>query len=55
MKSRSSTERKVKDIKKISRDLHKGMPKGGSHGTKKGDKGYTRKVKHKKDGCGNGQ
>lgn len=39
---------KIKVIKKVSRELHKGMPQGGRHGTKKGDRGYTRKIKHKK-------
>jgi len=37
----------VKQLKRISREQHKGMPTGGPHGTKKGKKGYTRKQKHK--------
>jgi len=38
---------RIKALKKASREIHKGMPKGGRHGPPKGKKGYTRKVKHK--------
>ena len=34
-----------KILRRESRKLR--MPQGGRHGTKKGGKGYTRKVKHK--------
>ena len=33
-------------IRRASRETNK-MPRGGRHGTKKGAKGFTRKVKHK--------
>ncbi len=34
-------------IRRMSREQNKGMPTGGPQTTKKGDKGYTRKQKHK--------
>jgi hypothetical protein len=37
----------VKLIKKASRELHKGMKRGGFHSPPKGKKGYTRKEKHR--------
>lgn len=37
----------LKLIKKASRTIHKGMKRGGRHGTKKGAKGYKRHSKHK--------
>jgi hypothetical protein len=42
-----TSTRIIKLIKKAARELHKGMPTGGLHGTKKGKKGYSRKEKHK--------
>ena len=39
---------KVKAIRRAARALHKGMPAGGRHGSKKGDKGYKRQPKHPK-------
>ena len=36
----------VKALRRASRDIHKGMPRGGRQGSKKGAKGYTRKRKH---------
>lgn len=36
----------AKAVRRAARLLHKGMPRGGRHGTPKGKKGYTRKVKH---------
>jgi len=36
----------VRAIRRASRETNK-MPSGGRHGTKKGAKGFTRKVKHK--------
>ena len=38
---------KIKAIKKAAREIHRGMPKGGRHGSKKGKRGYTRHPKHK--------
>jgi hypothetical protein len=38
----------VKQIRRGSREVHKDMPTGGPQSTKKGDKGYNRKKKHKK-------
>lgn len=38
-----------KDAKRASREIHKGMPKGGFQSSPKGDKGYNRKEKHKTD------
>lgn len=40
----------AKALRRISREQHKGMPRGGFHTTKKGAKGYTRKRKHKGKG-----
>ncbi len=37
----------VKALRRASRELHKGMPRGGRHGSPKGAKGYTRKQKHR--------
>ncbi len=37
----------IKALKAASREIHKGMPRGGRQGTKKGKRGYTRKLKHK--------
>lgn len=33
-------------VRRVSRTKSK-MPTGGTHGTRKGAKGYTRKVKHR--------
>jgi hypothetical protein len=41
-----SDAEKVKVIKAASREIHKGMPKGGFHSPRKGKKVYTRKAKH---------
>ena len=38
----------VKALRRASRHVHKGMPRGGRQGSKKGAKGYTRKRKHPK-------
>lgn len=43
----SNSKQIVKLARAIARALHKGMPAGGKHGTKKGRKGYTRKEKHR--------
>ena len=40
-------EERARLLRKASRLLHKGMPAGGRHGTRKGKAGYTRKAKHK--------
>jgi len=45
-----SNDEKIKAIRKASREIHAGMKRGGRHGSPKGKKGYTRKVKHKKGG-----
>jgi hypothetical protein len=45
--SGQKTPQIVKDLKRASREVHKDMPKGGPQSTKKGDKGYNRKQKHK--------
>ena len=37
----------IKAIRKISREIHKGMKRGGPQGPKKGKRGYQRKTKHK--------
>lgn len=37
----------LKSVRRAARLLHRGMPRGGAHTTKKGAKGYTRKVKHR--------
>jgi hypothetical protein len=44
----NTTNNTIKAIKRAARELHKDMPAGGRHGTKKGKRGYTRKPKHKK-------
>ena len=46
--SGQKTPQIVKDIARNSRKIHEGMPKGGPQSSKKGDKGYNRKQKHKK-------
>lgn len=37
----------IKALKASSRKIHKEMPRGGRQGTKRGNRGYTRKTKHK--------
>jgi len=45
------TKETLKAIKRASREIHKGMKRGGRHGSPKGKRGYTRKVKHKGRGA----
>ncbi len=40
----------AKILRRISREEHKGMKRGGPQGTKKGKRGYSRKTKHKGQG-----
>lgn len=35
-------------LRGISREQHKGMKPGGFHSSRKGERGYNRKTKHKK-------
>lgn len=38
----------IKTIRRIARELHAGMKRGGRQGTKKGKAGYVRRPKHPK-------
>lgn len=40
-------QEKAKAIRRAARELHRGMPQGGRHGSPKGKRGYTRKAKHR--------
>ena len=37
---------RVKAVRRAARKIHAGMKTGGAIGTKKGKRGYSRKVKH---------
>ena len=43
--AKMDNEEIAKAMRRASRKMQ--LPQGGRHGTKKGGKGYTRKVKHK--------
>lgn len=38
----------IKALRRAARKIHRDMPRGGRQGTPKGQRGYTRKVKHPK-------
>ena len=42
------TDDTLKAIRRASRELFKQMPRGGRQGSKKGKRGYSRKIKHSK-------